>query len=72
MTATAFANDSASLFPETQMRSLEDINAQFGETVAVRYFDATAEDEKEYERAIEVEMVENVAVHAKRGEIEQA
>jgi MFS family permease len=42
-------------FPETRQRSLEDINAQFGETVAVHYFNATEEEEKEYARAIEIE-----------------
>lgn len=42
-------------FPETRQRSLEDINAQFGETVAVHYFNATEEEEKEYAKAIEVE-----------------
>jgi MFS family permease len=41
--------------PETRQRSLEDINAQFGETVAVHYFNATEEEEKEYARAIEIE-----------------
>lgn len=46
------------MFPETRQRSLEDINAQFGETVAVRYFHATEEDEKQYNHAIEVEMAE--------------
>jgi MFS family permease len=42
-------------FPETRQRSLEDINAQFGETVAVHYFNATEEEEKEYAKAIETE-----------------
>jgi len=31
---------------------LEDINAAFGETVAVRYYGATEEDEKYYATAI--------------------
>lgn len=43
------------LFPETKQRSLEDINLAFGEAVAVRYYGATAEDEKEYAHAIEEE-----------------
>jgi hypothetical protein len=43
------------LFPETKQRSLEDINAQFGDQVAVRYYGATEEDEKAYARAIEEE-----------------
>lgn len=58
----------SSLFPETRQRSLEDINAQFGDKVAVRYFDATAEDEKEYSHAIEVEeaeMVTNISIKPK-------
>ena len=43
-------------FPETRQRSLEDINAQFGETVAVHYFNATEEEEvKEYAKSIEIE-----------------
>ena len=45
------------------MRSLEDINAQFGDTVAVRYFDASADDEKEYQHAIEVEVIEKTVAH---------
>jgi hypothetical protein len=44
-------------FPETRQRSLEDINAQFGETVAVHYFNVTEEEEKEYAKAIEVEEI---------------
>jgi hypothetical protein len=51
------ANTRQSLFPETRQRSLEDINAEFGERVAVRYYQATVEDEKEYQHAIEVENV---------------
>lgn len=39
-------------FPETKQRSLEDINAAFGEEVAVRYYGATTEEEKEYLKAI--------------------
>ncbi|KAK5144727.1 hypothetical protein LTR16_012820, partial [Cryomyces antarcticus] len=33
------------LFPETKQRSLEDINAAFGEKVAVHYYHATEEEE---------------------------
>jgi hypothetical protein len=51
-----------SVFPETAKKSLEDINAEFGEVVAVRYSDATAEDEKEYRIAIQVEDVSDVTV----------
>lgn len=42
-------------FPETKQRSLEDINAQFGEKVAVRFYGATEEDERAYAKAIEEE-----------------
>lgn len=41
-------------FPETKQRSLEDINAAFGERVAVRYYGATAEEEEAYSRATAV------------------
>lgn len=43
------------LFPETKQRSLEDINAAFGERVAVHYYGATAEEEMQYATAIEGE-----------------
>lgn len=43
-------------FPETKGRSLEDLNAQFGDSVAVHYYGATEEEEKEYARALEVEV----------------
>ena len=39
-------------FPETKQRSLEDINAAFGETVAVHYYGATPEELEEYLKAI--------------------
>lgn len=39
-------------FPETKQRSLEDINAAFGETVAVHYYGATTEEQEEYMKAI--------------------
>lgn len=39
-------------FPETKQRSLEDINAEFGETVAVHYYHATQEDEDMYAAAM--------------------
>lgn len=42
-------------FPETKQRSLEDINAQFGEQVAVRFYGATEEDEAAYRKAIKEE-----------------
>ncbi|KAK3110266.1 hypothetical protein LTR53_015619 [Teratosphaeriaceae sp. CCFEE 6253] len=42
-------------FPETRQLSLEDINAEFGDKVAVHYHGATAEEEAEYAQAIDVE-----------------
>jgi hypothetical protein len=36
--------------PETKGRSLEDINAQFGEAVAVKFYGATEEEAKELEK----------------------
>jgi MFS family permease len=50
------------LFPETMQRSLEDINQQFGEKVALHYYGATAEEEQEYQKAIagEVERIDVV------------
>ncbi|KAJ6452943.1 arabinose-proton symporter [Mycena sanguinolenta] len=38
--------------PETKGRSLEDINAQFGEKVAIHYYGATEEEKKELEQAV--------------------
>lgn len=38
--------------PETKGRSLEDINAQFGEQVAIHYFGATEEEKQEFEDAV--------------------
>jgi len=37
--------------PETKGRSLEDINAQFGEKVAIHYYHATEEEQAELDRA---------------------
>lgn len=34
-------------------RSLEDINAEFGDAVAVHYYGATEADEKEYAQALD-------------------
>lgn len=39
--------------PETMQRSLEDISAEFGDKVAVHYYHATLEDEKQYNQALE-------------------
>jgi MFS family permease len=43
--------------PETKQRSLEDINAAFGETVAVHWFHATEAEEEEFERALQGDVV---------------
>lgn len=37
--------------PETKGRSLEDINVQFGEKVAIHYYGATVEESAELEKA---------------------
>ncbi len=37
--------------PETKGRSLEDINVQFGEKVAIHFYGATAEEQAELEKA---------------------
>lgn len=37
--------------PETKNRSLEDINALFGDQVAIRYYGASAEEQAELEKA---------------------
>lgn len=39
--------------PETKGRSLEDINAQFGEQVAIHYYGATEKEKQEFEIAIQ-------------------
>lgn len=54
--------------PETKGRSLEDINAQFGEQVAIHYYGATDNEKQEFERAIEQdEKVDQT--HEHRGDI---
>lgn len=40
------------LYPETKQRSLEDINAAFGERVAVNFYGATEEDEEMYAKGL--------------------
>ncbi|KAK5166293.1 uncharacterized protein LTR77_008554 [Saxophila tyrrhenica] len=39
--------------PETKGRSLEDINAQFGEQVAIHYYGATDKEKMEFDVAVE-------------------
>lgn len=46
------------VFPETKQRSLEDINAAFGEKVAVHYWHATEEEEVMYAKAMAEEEAE--------------
>jgi hypothetical protein len=41
--------------PETKGRSLEDINALFGEKVAIHYYGATEKEKEEFEAAIHVD-----------------
>ena len=58
---------------ETKGRSLEDINAQFGETVAIRYYGATEEEKKELEEAAaddEVKHADGRVVQEKSGAVE--
>jgi MFS family permease len=51
-------------FPETRGRSFEDINAQFGDKVVLRYYGATEEEDEEYAKAIETEeRVGSIAGH---------
>ena len=38
--------------PETKGRSLEDINAQFGDQVAIHFYGATDEEKREMEKAV--------------------
>ena len=45
-------------------RSLEDINAEFGDSVAVHYYGATEADEKEYSRALERRGIEGSVARA--------
>ncbi|KAK2748131.1 hypothetical protein FQN57_001255 [Myotisia sp. PD_48] len=39
-------------YPETKQRSLEDINAAFGEKVAINFYGATEEEEQKYAKAL--------------------
>lgn len=54
--------------PETKGRSLEDINAQFGEQVAIRFMGASEEEKKELEMAAERDEIEEI--HGKRQSME--
>lgn len=55
------------LFPETKQRSLEDINVAFGEPVAVHYYGATEEEEKQYAAAIEEDEHRHMGLAAEKG-----
>ncbi|KAK5189082.1 hypothetical protein LTR96_011242 [Exophiala xenobiotica] len=46
--------------PETKGRSLEDINAQFGEKVAIHYYGATQEEQAEMERGAQQDEEEDL------------
>ena len=67
--------------PETKGRSLEDINAQFGETVAIHYYGATEAEKLELEAAVYADekadelndhshVVDEVARKASHGELD--
>ncbi|KAG0646362.1 MFS glucose transporter mfs1 [Hyphodiscus hymeniophilus] len=51
------------LCPETKGRSLEDINALFGEAVAVHYYDANEEEQRELEKAVEMDELDDSGKH---------
>ena len=58
--------------PETKGRSLEDINAQFGEKVAIHFYGATEEEKAEMEKAAVEDEEEELAgrlpsVHSTQG-----
>jgi Sugar (and other) transporter len=54
--------------PETKGRSLEDINAQFGEKVAIHFYGATEEEKAELEKAAIRDEEEELA--GKRGAVD--
>ncbi|KAI2060022.1 hypothetical protein LOZ43_001862 [Ophidiomyces ophidiicola] len=53
---------------DTKQRSLEDINAAFGEKVAVRFYGATEEEEEMYAKAIEERELATASVFEKTHE----
>ena len=55
--------------PETKGRSLEDINAQFGETVAIHYYGANEKEKLEFEKAIEEDEKVDITHDMKRDDI---
>lgn len=55
--------------PETKGRSLEDINAQFGESVAIHYYGATEKEKLEFEKAIEEDEKVDATHEIDRGDI---
>lgn len=57
--------------PETKNRSLEDINALFGERVAIRFYGATAEEEAELEKAAMKDKEEEEMSHARAEKVAQ-
>lgn len=59
---------------ETKGRSLEDINAQFGEQVAIHYYGATEQEKQELEKAAaedEIKHGDGHAVQEKAGVVER-
>ncbi|KAI1906760.1 hypothetical protein LOZ39_006076 [Ophidiomyces ophidiicola] len=60
------------LYPETKQRSLEDINAAFGEKVAVRFYGATEEEEEMYAKAIEERELATASVFEKTHESDRS
>lgn len=59
-------------FPETRLLSLEDINARFGDEVAVHYFGATEAEEEEYKHAIEIEGEGGIGVEVGKVELSRS
>ncbi|KIX06105.1 uncharacterized protein Z518_04079 [Rhinocladiella mackenziei CBS 650.93] len=64
------------LCPETKGRSLEDINAQFGEQVAIHFYGATDAEKAELEKAAQQDEEDEIrrrpSIGEKAGRVEQA
>jgi hypothetical protein len=56
--------------PETKGRSLEDINAQFGEQVAIKFYGATEQEKKELEEAAERDELEEKGDNGKSAAVQ--
>ena len=57
--------------PETKNRSLEDINALFGEQVAIRYYGATEDEKIALEKAAMADKEQEELSHSRTGKIAQ-